>query len=99
MVFSHVPLHPRVCTHDCLLWNYDAVLALLESHPGLVVLCLAGHCHAANVFVDAESGGIVHYTLDSPLEQADAFSTARVYRDRIEVKGSGANLSVVVPLR
>lgn len=73
------------------------MLSLLHKHRGLVALCLAGHCHQHNVFRDPESG-VVHYSLDSPLEQPDAFSTARVYADRIEVVGHGANTSVVVPL-
>lgn len=92
-----MPLHPLVCTPDCLLWNYDAVLALLHKHRGVVALCLAGHCHAAHVYRDPESG-IVHCTLDSPLEQRDAYSTVRMYEDRIEVQGFGANASVVVRL-
>lgn len=100
VLFSHAPLHPESCTPDCLCWDYQDVLALLNQHRGLVALCLAGHAHAARVYRDGGEGGsgAVFCTLDSPLEQRDAFSTVRVYGDRIVVEGCGANASVVVPL-
>ena len=102
VVFSHIPLHPYACKPDCLLWSYADVLEVLEEHPGLVKLCLAGHSHEARTVRD-ERSGIVYYTLDAPLEQCppdgDAFSTARVYGDRIEIDGQGANDSVVCNFR
>lgn len=100
VLFSHAPLHPQSCTPDCLCWNYQDILALLARHKGRVALCLAGHAHAARVQVDADGTGAVFVVLDSPLEQSDAFSTVRVYGDRIEVQGVGANAnaSAVVPL-
>ena len=98
VVFSHIPLHPDACKPDCLLWNYADVLEVLEEHPGLVKLCLAGHSHEARAVRD-EGSGIVYYTLDAPLEQGppdgDGFSTACAYADRIEIDGQGANKSVV----
>lgn len=102
VVFSHIPLHPDACEPVCLLWNYADVLEVLEEHPGLVKLCLAGHSHEARTVRD-EPSGIVYYTLDAPLEQCppdgDAFSTAHVYGDRIEIVGQGANESVVCKFR
>lgn len=101
VMFSHIPLHPDVCKPDCLLWNFQEILDALEEHPALVKLCLAGHSHEARVVHD-EGSGIVYYTLDAPLEQMpneDAFSTARVYADRIEIDGEGANISVQFRIR
>ena len=98
VIFSHIPFHPDVCTSDCLLWNYDAVLAVLADYAGLVKLCLGGHCHEARTVWDARTG-TWHYTLDAPLEQEEAFSTAHVYADRIEIQGFGGNASIKVNLR
>ena len=96
VLFSHAPLHPESCTPDCLCWDYQDILALLNQHRGLVALCLAGHAHAARVYRDEDGSGAVFCTLDSPLEQLDAFLTVRVYGDRIVVEGCGANASVVI---
>ena len=103
VVFSHVPLHPRACEGhlDCLLWNYGEVLEVLAEQKGLVKLCFAGHSHQASFFREEESG-ICFYTLDAPLEQkppgGNAFSTARFFREMIEIEGHGANLSVTINL-
>jgi 3',5'-cyclic AMP phosphodiesterase CpdA len=46
VVFCHLPLHPSTCAPACLLWNYEAVLPLLQA-SGVVVATLAGHTHQA----------------------------------------------------
>lgn len=97
VIFSHIPLHPDACSPECLLWNYAEILQILAETPGLVKVCLSGHAHEARVIRDGSSG-IVHYVLDTPLEQRppkqNAYSMARVYTDQIVIRGQGANRDV-----
>ena len=69
MLFTHVILHPEATPKgNChtLLWNYDAVLALLGTHK-CVRMVFAGHAHSEGYHY-CESSGVHHISLASPLE-------------------------------
>jgi hypothetical protein len=97
VIFSHVALHPGAGKHDCLVWNWDEVAAILHAAPaGVVAACLYGHDHAGGYGRDKR--GIHHLTLPGVLEcerEGNAFGRFRCYSDRIEVEGYGALLSAV----
>lgn len=50
-VFSHLPVLPKVCRPDGLLWKYDEVLALLQSSH-CVQAYIAGHDHDGGYAID-----------------------------------------------
>ena len=64
-VAGHLPLHPDTAAAVCLLWNYEAVLAVLGAHR-CVVATLAGHTHREGYARDAR--GVHHRVLAAVLE-------------------------------
>ncbi|XP_067938377.1 uncharacterized protein [Watersipora subatra] len=65
VVFGHCGVSPEGTYNQCLLWNYDQVLALLESSP-CVKLVLNGHGH---IYLHGVSATGKHYvTLRAVLE-------------------------------
>ena len=97
IIFGHIPLHPVVTSSECLLWNYDEVLAILHKYPSTVMACLSGHTHHSACGKDEV--GITHYVLDAPLEcppGIDAFSIAYVYEHELAIQGYGKNASVKI---
>ncbi|GLE00770.1 hypothetical protein PINS_up009558 [Pythium insidiosum] len=89
VVFSHVPLHPSSCPATCLLWNYDAVLRVIDAHD-CVRAVFSGHVHS-NGYHRSRRG--VHFVVcDAVLEcRADenAYATVDVHHDRLVVRGHG----------
>jgi hypothetical protein len=88
VVCSHLPIYPDTCPPACLVWNYNEVLAVLQSQPGVVVASIAGHTHQNGYLVDA--AGIHHMVLPGVVEAApgrDCYGVVEVYQDRLEVKG------------
>ncbi|XP_056153625.1 manganese-dependent ADP-ribose/CDP-alcohol diphosphatase [Lampris incognitus] len=89
-VVSHLPVHPSSTDPICLSWNYDELLAVLQSHTS-VVCFMAGHDHDGGYHRDKDSG--VHYlTLEGVIEtppDTNAFGTVSVYEDRMVLKGNG----------
>jgi manganese-dependent ADP-ribose/CDP-alcohol diphosphatase len=92
IVAVHQPLHPDTCPPVCLLWNYDAVMAVLSRHgPSVVAATLAGHAHRDGAAVC--DGGIHHRVLGAVLEAApgtDCYATLDLYADGLVVRGEGA---------
>jgi len=85
-----------------MLWNYDEVLDILRHEKETVVLVMAGHFHRGGYAMDSETG-THHVTMESPLqtvpETPTAHCTVEVWRDRVEIKGSGITPSRTLPLR
>jgi manganese-dependent ADP-ribose/CDP-alcohol diphosphatase len=97
IVFGHVGLHPESCNSDCLIWNYEEVIACFNRHPS-VIAYLCGHSHNHGY---AYANGI-HYLvfqaiIETPPDQ-QSFATITVYEDRIEVEGHGIEQSRVLSL-
>jgi len=73
IMLSHVITHPFATprqTSRTLLWDYDALLAILKQYNGVVRLALCGHAHGEGYHYDEESG-THHVALSSPLERGD----------------------------
>ncbi|MCW1922615.1 metallophosphoesterase [Luteolibacter arcticus] len=90
--------HVIVCGHHPLLpadmhqlWNFEAVLAVLDRHPS-VVAWFNGHNHAGD-FV--ERNGRPYLTFRSMLHHPEntAFSIIDVHADRIVVTGHGREIT------
>ncbi|XP_029933068.1 manganese-dependent ADP-ribose/CDP-alcohol diphosphatase [Myripristis murdjan] len=89
-IVSHLPVHPRSTDPICLAWNFDELLAILQSHSS-VVCFMAGHDHDGGYHRDKDSG-VHHLTLEGVIEtppDSDAFGTVSVYEDRMILKGNG----------
>jgi len=72
IILCHVVIHPEATPKsDChaLLWNYEAVLALLSKYD-CVKLILSGHAHREGYY-HCTSTGVHHLTIASPLEAPD----------------------------
>eukprot|EP00756_Hemistasia_phaeocysticola_P035453 Hpha_TRINITY_DN16585_c3_g1::TRINITY_DN16585_c3_g1_i1::g.136404::m.136404/K01517/ADPRM; manganese-dependent ADP-ribose/CDP-alcohol diphosphatase len=65
VVASHIPVLPGAAGEMNLLWNYEAVLRVLQERRS-VVLYLAGHDHDGGL--GEQDGGPLHVTMRSPLE-------------------------------
>ena len=83
----------------CLCWNYADVMDVLNEYSECVVCFMAGHDHDGASAVD--STGILHITWPGVVESedADAFATANIYTDRIDLVGTGMYPSYDVKLR
>ncbi|AWP17233.1 putative manganese-dependent ADP-ribose/CDP-alcohol diphosphatase [Scophthalmus maximus] len=89
-IVSHLPVHPSSTDPICLAWNYDELLAIIQSHSS-VVCFMAGHDHEGGYCQDKETG-VHHLTLEGVIEtppDSNAFGTVSVYEDRMVLKGSG----------
>ena len=92
IVASHVCFHPRTCVPTCLFWNYDEVLAVLQSNADVVVMTLAGHAHRGGYCQD--EFGIHHRVAEAILEceiGEDCHAHVDVHHDqgKIVVRGFG----------
>lgn len=87
ILFCHNPILPAATHPGLLLWDHAEVTDLVE-RSGAVALWLNGHDHAGGY---AEHGGVHYLTAPGMVEagQSNAFAVIEVYRDRIEVIGSG----------
>lgn len=97
IVFGHVCLLPSTCDPSCLLWNYDHVLRTFAQHT-CVVAYLCGHAHVPGYALDEETG--VHFLVMSGVieSQSPSFSTLTLFHDRLEVRGHGSEMSMVLPI-
>lgn len=86
-ICCHVPLYPGTAPEPCLTWNYDEVLAALQS-SGNVVATMSGHAHGNGYALD--DAGIHHIVLPAVLETPpgrDASGIVDGYADRLELRG------------
>ena len=95
LIASHVILHPMATPgHNChtLLWDYEAVLGILEKHRS-VKLVFCGHAHHEGYF-HCERTGIHHISLPSPLEAPEdvvetTFGLLELSDDEARLVGKG----------
>jgi len=100
IILSHIPFCPEACDPVCLLWNYEQVIEVLDSHPGTVCAVLSGHDHEGGSLLRA---GVWHITMPSPLlvdGDGDCWATINLFEDRIEWTGSGPRMPnhIEIPL-
>jgi manganese-dependent ADP-ribose/CDP-alcohol diphosphatase len=91
VIFSHIPIHPRSCPANCLLWNYKEVLAIVLDYAACVRAVFAGHVHGDGY---AREKGVHFLVCDAVLEcdpesGETAHATVDVYEDRLVVNGYG----------
>ncbi|XP_049916697.1 manganese-dependent ADP-ribose/CDP-alcohol diphosphatase [Epinephelus moara] len=89
-IVSHLPVHPYSTEPVCLAWNFDELLAIIQSHSS-VVCFMAGHDHDGGYYLD-KTMGVHHLTLEGVIEtppNSNAFGTVSVYKDRMVLKGNG----------
>ncbi|MGH3328561.1 MAG: metallophosphoesterase [Streptomycetales bacterium] len=83
VVFAHMPIHP-LNEHNA--WNDDALVNLLEPHNN-VVAYFNGHNHGGNY---GEKDGIYYVSFQGMVNlTSNAYSTVRVYPDRLTMYGYG----------
>ncbi len=89
IVLCHIPIAPGSAGDNCLVWNYEDCLRLLQRFHHVVVAVLSGHDHDGGYTRD-ETG--IHFkTFESPLQAEDqnAFAIVEVHPNQIAVKGYG----------
>ena len=88
---NHFPLYPDGEAE--LIWNNVEVRKITESYPG-VFAWLNGHVHKSQYF--KENG--VHYVSFRGMVEMDdnAFAIISVYKDHLEIKGFGKEVSRVL---
>lgn len=88
IIFTHIPLHPRSCLPQCLLWNYQEVLDCLWKYSCVRVV-FSGHSHWDGY---VQERGVHFVVCDAILECAPnetAHAIVDVYDDRVVVNGYG----------
>lgn len=100
---AHVQLNPvvkkDVIIGNCLVWNYTEVQQVIHAH-NCVVGCLMGHDHDGSYSVD--SAGIHHLVLNGVIEtppHSDAYATAFLHDQTLEIKGGGIVPCFSFPLK
>lgn len=95
IAFAHHPIYPFPHNHNA--WNSDALLQLINRNRN-VVAWINGHNHAGNF---AMRDGVAFITLRGMVEtqNTNAYATARLFRDRMEITGRGREVSREVKFR
>jgi len=95
-VFCHFPVLAAATTPAHLLWNHEAIVRLLEESPAMAAW-FNGHDHRGGY---ASRNGIHYVTLPGMVESggANSFTVVDVYRDRLELRGTGTAPSRTLPL-
>ena len=85
IAFAHHPIYPSPHNHNA--WNSDALLQLISRHRNIVAW-INGHNHHGNFAV---VDGVPFFTLKGMVETpaTNAYSTARIFPDRILISGQG----------
>ena len=89
VIFSHVPIYPKMVDNMTILWNYEDVLEVLWQFR-CVIACFHGHTHEYGYVVDKND--IHHYVFDAVIEaplDSNAFATLHVKDDSIVIEGFG----------
>lgn len=94
IVCGHHPLLPE---DSHVVWNRAEVFTVLDKHPSVRAF-FNGHNHAG---AEAVRNGIPYITFKSLLHEPGitAFSSVRLYADRVEIEGNGREKSRVIPLK
>ena len=98
LVATHVPLCAGSCDPMCLLWNHEAVLAVLHAHGSTCVATVTGHDHPGGYARDGR--GIHHLVCPAVVEAppgSNGFATIDVHADRLVVRGTGTFPSYELP--
>ena len=96
VIFSHVPIYPKMVDNMTILWNYEDVLEVLWQFR-CVIACFHGHTHEYGYVVDKND--IHHYVFDAVIEaplDSNAFATLHVKDDSIVIEGFGVIKSQVL---
>jgi manganese-dependent ADP-ribose/CDP-alcohol diphosphatase len=95
IVFSHHPIFPAPHNHNA--WNCEVLLQCVATHRN-VVAWINGHNHQGAYAVH---DGVPFITLKGMVEtqNTNAFSTARLFPDRLEITGHGREPSREIPFR
>jgi hypothetical protein len=88
VAFCHFPILTESSTPAHLLWNHDAVRQVLEASPA-VAGWFNGHDHNGGY---AERKGVHFVTFPGLVESGarNSYTVVQVYKDRIELHGSGS---------
>lgn len=90
IIFTHIPVHPRSCPWNCLLWNYQQVLDTIFA-SSCVRAVFSGHAHGDGY---AQECG-VHFVVNDAILECDpskhetAHAIVDVHSDRLVVSGYG----------
>jgi 3',5'-cyclic AMP phosphodiesterase CpdA len=97
IAFCHFPILTEASTPAHLLWNHDAVRQLIEASPAAAGW-FNGHDHSGGYAV---RNGIHFVTFPGMVESGagTSYTVVRVFKDRIELAGTGNAPSRTLPLR
>jgi 3',5'-cyclic AMP phosphodiesterase CpdA len=95
IVFAHHPIYPFPCNHN--EWNSDALLKLIDRNRNIVAW-INGHNHAGAFAI---RDGVPLITMHGMVETQDtnAYATARIFSDRLQILGKGREPSREIPFR
>ena len=98
-VAGHCGLYSPATDPSCLVWNYQAVLDILQSYNDCVLTYLCGHDHGGGMATDPAD--ILHLTFPGVLENnvESDFGTMFMYGDRLELHGNGRVPSLTMKLK
>lgn len=89
---GHIPIHPKGCLNNSLLWNFEQVLDCFNRHPS-VVAYLYGHEHKGGYAYDNGCHFIgFNSVIETPAEHY-SFANVNVFEDHIEIEGFGVQPS------
>jgi manganese-dependent ADP-ribose/CDP-alcohol diphosphatase len=83
-----------------LMWNFQSVLDIIDRHSDCVTCYLNGHDHDGGSAL--HPNGVFHLTFPGIVETADdsnAYATVAMYRDRLDIVGTGRVASYSVQLK
>lgn len=92
IVCGHFPVLPEGCRPDHTLWNYSAVLDILDRSPAAAA-CFSGHDHQGGA---GERGGLHYVTFKGLVEHepSEACRIVDVHADRLVVRGAAERRSL-----
>lgn len=95
IICTHIPLDIEASTPALLLYNHEAVNAVIDRHASPIMV-LAGHHHVGGYHARERkegAGGVVHhFTMPAVLEapqDGTSYALIRVFDGRIEMQGVG----------
>ncbi|RUS79332.1 hypothetical protein EGW08_012917 [Elysia chlorotica] len=101
IITTHVGIRAEYRGYNvCLAWNSEEILAVLAEHP-CVIAVLAGHEHSGWDYLDPQTG-VQYVTMPAVIETepgSNAYATARLFDNSLEIKGVGKVPSYSIKLR
>jgi manganese-dependent ADP-ribose/CDP-alcohol diphosphatase len=57
IIISHQPIHPKSTHPNCLIWNYNDVLNIMNHYNDIILVSFSGHAHKGGYYIENN----IHY--------------------------------------